>query len=105
MTNDQAGVATGGTPARSADPLLDRMRDDARGSIDASASKVARLFPGALQLGLDVAVATGMKRHYVLEVNAFGDLLKDVERDGLDPYDVQVRAMQRQVWHDRHARH
>jgi hypothetical protein len=52
--------------------------------------------PDALQLGIDIAVATGLVRHYVLEVNAFGDLLKGVTtREGLDTYDVQLRAMER----------
>ena len=45
--------------------------------------------------GIDVAVAAGLARHYVLEVNAFGDLLKGITTgQGLDAYDVQLQAME-----------
>jgi glutathione synthase/RimK-type ligase-like ATP-grasp enzyme len=65
-------------------------------ALDETCRAVARAMPGALQLGIDIAVATGLVRHYVLEVNAFGDLLKGVTtREGLDTYDVQLRAMER----------
>ena len=79
-----------------ADALLSRMSAKAVAALDDTCRRVARALPGALQLGIDVAVATGLARHYVLEVNAFGDLLKGVAtRQGLDAYDVQLRAMER----------
>jgi len=76
--------------------LLSRMPARAVTALDETCRAVARAMPGALQLGIDIAVATGLVRHYVLEVNAFGDLLKGViTREGLDTYDVQLRAMER----------
>jgi hypothetical protein len=73
--------------------LLALMSPRAVAALDDTCRAVARVMPGALQLGIDVAVATGLARHYVLEVNAFGDLLKGVtDPQGLDPYDVQLRA-------------
>ena len=64
-------------------------------ALDATCRAVAKAFPGALQIGIDVAVAVGLARHYVLEVNAFGDLLKGITTgEGLDAYDVQLRAME-----------
>jgi glutathione synthase/RimK-type ligase-like ATP-grasp enzyme len=78
-----------------ADGLLSMMSAAAVAALDATCRRVARAFPGALHLGIDIAVAAGLKRHYVLEVNAFGDLLTGITRDGLDAYDLQVRAMER----------
>lgn len=76
--------------------LLSKMPAKAVAALDDTCRKVARAFPGALQLGIDVAVAGGLARHYVLEVNAFGDLLKGIATGrGLDAYDVQLRAMER----------
>ena len=70
------------------------MPANAVAALDATCRAVGQAFPGALQLGIDVAVACGFARHYVLEVNAFGDLLKGMTTDaGLDAYDVQLRAM------------
>lgn len=78
-----------------AEALLGRMSAKAEAALDATCRAVAGAFPGALQVGLDVAVASGLARHYVLEVNAFGDLLKGVTtKEGLDAYDVQLRAME-----------
>jgi glutathione synthase/RimK-type ligase-like ATP-grasp enzyme len=78
-----------------ADGLLSQMSAGAVAALDETCRRVARAFPGALHLGIDIAVAAGLKRHYVLEVNAFGDLLNGITRDGLDAYDLQVRAMER----------
>ena len=76
-----------------ADALLSHMPAKAVAALDATCRTVARAFPGALQIGIDVAVAAGLARHYVLEVNAFGDLLKGITTSqGLDAYDVQLRT-------------
>jgi glutathione synthase/RimK-type ligase-like ATP-grasp enzyme len=76
--------------------LLSRMPPRALAALDDTCRTVARAFPGALHLGIDVAVAIGFVRHYVLEVNAFGDLLKGVATSqGLDAYDAQLHAMER----------
>lgn len=77
-----------------ADSLLSRMPAASAAALDETCRSVALAMPGALQLGIDVAVAGGLLRHYVLEVNAFGDLLNGITtEDGLDAYDLQVRAM------------
>jgi glutathione synthase/RimK-type ligase-like ATP-grasp enzyme len=78
-----------------ADALLSRMPAKAVAALDETCRVVARTLSGALQLGIDIAVSADLKRHYVLEVNAFGDLLNGVATSqGLDAYDVQVRAME-----------
>jgi glutathione synthase/RimK-type ligase-like ATP-grasp enzyme len=77
-----------------ADDLLSQMSPAAVAALNDTCRRVARAFPGAQHLGIDIAVATGLKRHYVLEVNAFGDLLTGVTHLGLNSYDLQVRAME-----------
>jgi hypothetical protein len=55
--------------------------------------RFARLFPKALQVSLDAAFAIGLRKHVFFEANAFGDLLRRVNRNGLDPYDAQIAAL------------
>ncbi len=47
---------------------------------------------GAIYAGVDVAVARGLGRDAVLEVNAFGDLLPRVLVDGRDTYAAEIHA-------------
>ena len=44
---------------------------------------------------LDMAVDSSLKNHVVLEVNAFGDFVKDVWHRGLSPYDCEIQALVR----------
>jgi hypothetical protein len=57
--------------------------------------RAGRRFAGSLHVALDVAVATDLRRHYVLEVNAFGDFLRGVDLSGLDPYDLEIARLPR----------
>jgi len=41
-------------------------------------------------LGIDVMFTADLEGHRVLEANAFGDLLPNLERDGLDVYEWQI---------------
>jgi hypothetical protein len=43
---------------------------------------------GAFQVGVDALFESDFRHHRVLEANAFGDLLPNLERDGRDVYDV-----------------
>lgn len=54
--------------------------------------RVAALFPRSLYIALDIAVAVNMNKHVVLEVNAFGDLLKAVLHQGLTPQEAEIRC-------------
>ena len=56
-----------------------------------SCRAVARLH-GCLHLGIDVLFSPGLREHVVLESNAFGDLLPNLERDGLDVYEWEIEA-------------
>jgi hypothetical protein len=63
---------------------LDRALDSCR--------RVARLH-GCYQLGIDIMLSADLEQHYVLEANAFGDLLPGLDRDGLDVFEWQVEHL------------
>jgi len=44
-----------------------------------------------LHFGIDVMFTADLEGHRVLEANAFGDLLPNLQRDGLDVYEWQIR--------------
>jgi glutathione synthase/RimK-type ligase-like ATP-grasp enzyme len=50
-------------------------------------------FPKSLYAGFDVMISGGMQHYYVLEANAFGDLLKGVYHQGRDTYTQEILAM------------
>ncbi|HZM74440.1 MAG TPA: STM4014 family protein [Candidatus Limnocylindrales bacterium] len=64
-----------------------------------SCERVAALFPGTLQMGVDLMFGLGWRGHAIAEVNAFGDLLPGLPglpgllADGRDTYDAQVAAL------------
>jgi hypothetical protein len=53
----------------------------------------AEAFPGCLYVGVDLLIAPGYRRHVVLELNAFGDLLPGITCHGRDTYAVEVAAL------------
>jgi len=50
-------------------------------------------FPGSLYAGIDLLFTPGHRRHVVIEVNAFGDLLPGVLWRGQETYATELRAM------------
>jgi hypothetical protein len=48
-----------------------------------------------LHVGIDVMFTADRSGHRVLEANAFGDLLPNLTRDGLDVYEWQIRCLLR----------
>jgi glutathione synthase/RimK-type ligase-like ATP-grasp enzyme len=87
ITNLHLG-GTRGDPAA----LRARVGDDAWTRAMAACVAVQR-DTGAFHVGVDVMFETGGARHRVIEGNAFGDLLPNLERDGLDVYGWQVRRI------------
>lgn len=62
---------------------------EAMQAVWAAAEAAARCF-SAISCGVDVALESTMRRAYVLEVNAFGDLLPNVLVDGRDTYEFAL---------------
>ena len=58
----------------------------------ATCEKVMTLFPRSLYAGVDVAIGAEFDSHVVLEVNAFGDLIPNVEPKGNDTYESEIRT-------------
>lgn len=48
---------------------------------------------GAFHVGVDLMLEPGLRAHRVIEGNAFGDLLPNLTRDGLDVYGWQIRRL------------
>ncbi len=53
----------------------------------------ANAFPRSFHAGVDLMFSPDFRRSFVLEVNAFGDLLPDVLWQGMDPYEAQLRMI------------
>lgn len=88
MTNLHLGGARAG-----AEPLIRRIGADRWEAVLATARKAARCFPDSHALGLDMAVLADGRSHAVLEVNVFGDFVKEVTAAGLSPHEAQVRRI------------
>lgn len=73
--------------------VLARMPPGAWPAARATCERAAAEFAGSLHVGVDLLVGPDFRRHAVLEVNAFGDLLPGVVSDGVDTYEAEVRAV------------
>ncbi len=63
------------------------------GAARRTCERAAAAFPESLHLGIDLLIASGFRRHAVLEGNAFGDLLPGVRSAGVDTYEAEIRAV------------
>jgi glutathione synthase/RimK-type ligase-like ATP-grasp enzyme len=88
MTNLHLGNRRGDPAA-----LRARMESGAWEAAMASCERAASAFPRSLHAGVDLLIAPGYRRHAVLEVNAFGDLLHGVVARGLDTHSAEVEAL------------
>jgi len=76
------------------DTVLPRIGADAwTRARDACEAVMAACFPHSLHAGIDLMFTPDYRRHAVLEVNAFGDLLPGALSDGQDTYTAEVVAL------------
>ena len=80
LLNDRAGP----------EELRRRMGGRAWGAAMATCERAMRCFAGSFQGGIDLLVGTDFRRHAVLEVNAFGDLLPGVTWEGKGTYEAEI---------------
>jgi glutathione synthase/RimK-type ligase-like ATP-grasp enzyme len=60
-------------------------------AVKETCEKLARdVFPRSMYMGVDMLLTPGYKEHYVLEVNAFGDLIPNVLHKDMDTYHSEV---------------
>jgi len=88
------------TPITNLHLRSERMSMDAVGltaaeqaSVRQCAERTLAAFPGASVAGIDIAVSSGTKRTFVLDVNPFGDLLYQVSHDGCDAYEWEMKQL------------
>lgn len=81
--------------SRRADPGLirPRMTPGAWDQVLGSCERAAGVVPESLYAGVDLVISPGFRRHAVLEINAFGDLLPGVLFEGLDAYAAELAAL------------
>jgi hypothetical protein len=73
--------------------VLERMGDAAWDDARRTCERAMACFPGSLYAGIDLLIGTDHRRHAVLEVNAFGDLLPGVLWDGVDTYTGEILSV------------
>jgi hypothetical protein len=59
----------------------------------ATCERAAACFPRSFYCGIDLLVAPNLKDHYILEMNAFGDLLQGITWEGEDTYTTEVKML------------
>jgi glutathione synthase/RimK-type ligase-like ATP-grasp enzyme len=88
ITNLHLGNERGNLPR-----LRERMGESSWQSAMRVCEQAAAAFPGSLSVAVDLLVAPGFHRFAVAEVNAFGDLLPNLEHEGMDTYSAQIAAL------------
>jgi hypothetical protein len=59
----------------------------------ATCERAAACFPRSFYCGIDLLIAPNLQDHYILELNAFGDLLQGITWQGESTYQTQVRLL------------
>jgi hypothetical protein len=75
------------------DEVRSRISDRLWQEIQDTCQKVAALFPKSLYMGIDLLISSTWNKHYVLEVNAFGDLLPNLLHEGDDTYTAEIKEI------------
>ncbi len=60
-------------------------------NLEELAKQTARAMPQTLYAGLDILISKETQEPYLIESNAFGDLLPNLLADGLDTYETQIQ--------------
>jgi hypothetical protein len=78
-----------------ADPacVSSRMGEAAWSAAMRECERAMACFSGSLHGGVDLMIAAGLRRHAVLEVNAFGDLLPGALWRGMGSYEAELVAL------------
>lgn len=88
ITNLHLGNSRGDWPG-----IQERAEPGLVKQIVTTTERVMDLFPRSLYAGLDIAISNSYQRHYLLEVNGFGDYHRGVLVDGLETYDCEIKKV------------
>ena len=55
--------------------------------------RAAACFPRSFYCGIDLLIAPNLRDHYILELNAFGDLLQGITWQGQDTYTTEIAML------------
>lgn len=88
MTNLHLGNARGDL-----ERLVERMGQPAWDALCRRCEQAQPLCGGNLYAGWDVAIGTDFRKHWLLEANAFGDLLPRVLHEGKTTYQAEIAAV------------
>jgi glutathione synthase/RimK-type ligase-like ATP-grasp enzyme len=61
------------------------------------AEQAAATLPETLYVGMDVMISNTLKKNYILEANAFGDLLPNVFINGMDTYATTLSTIKKRL--------
>ena len=81
-----------------ANRLKQKMTIEAWDAMIHSCERAAKVFSKSLYIALDVVVSINLKQHFIIEVNAFGDLLKDTYFNGLSPQEAEIYQLKHNVY-------
>jgi hypothetical protein len=83
--------------------IIKRLGPDTWAELRDTCARVAAEFPRSFTLGIDVLVRADFRRHAVLEINAFGELLLNQLDLGEDTYTAALSAWERRKLPERKA--
>ena len=73
--------------------IQDKMGEAAWADAMKTCEQAMRSFPQSHYAGLDLLIAPDFRRHAILEINAFGDLLPRVLSEGKDTYSAEIETL------------
>ncbi|NTW02611.1 MAG: hypothetical protein HGA19_15245 [Oscillochloris sp.] len=74
-------------------PIIERMGQVAWAAALRSCEAAMACFPASHYAGIDLLIGTDFRRHAILELNAFGDLLPNLLWEGEDTYTSEIRSL------------
>jgi glutathione synthase/RimK-type ligase-like ATP-grasp enzyme len=82
-----------GSDRRTIDDLPKGLTPDAWEKMMQTCEQTAACFTKSFYCGIDLLIAPNLKDHYILEVNAFGDLLQEITWQGQDTYTTEIEML------------
>ena len=76
--------------------LTDVLPDDTWPQVLNTARKLAELFPQSFHFAPDIAVHQDLQSHSVLEINAFGDFIQNIQHQGMNSYSWELHQWMKQ---------